>query len=119
MTAFDCVAALAAYHAALDARDLARVEQMLAPGARYMSAGIGDVEGRATIMQSLRDYFANCPDHQAFDDELEAVSSHVALSHWRLRATNRETGQHVERHGIEKVTFTADGLICRIDVKDH
>ncbi len=109
---------LAAYHAALDAHDLTGVEEMLAANARYISVSLGDVRGRPAIMQSLRDYFATNPDHQAFDDKLEQRDNHTAISHWHLRATNKITGAIIERNGVEIVTFDANGLITLIDVRD-
>lgn len=112
------VARLAAYHAALDAHDLVAVEGMLDPHVRYISVGLGNVCGKAAVMQSLRDYFATNPDHQAFDDHVEQQDDHTAISHWWLRATNKITGVVTEREGIEIVTFDPTGLITLIDVRD-
>jgi ketosteroid isomerase-like protein len=112
------VACLAAYHAALDAHDLVAVERMLSPDIHYISVGLGDIRGKAAVMQSLRDYFGMNPDHQAFDDYLEQHDDHTAISRWRLRATNKITGAVTERAGIEIVTFDATGLIAVIDVRD-
>ncbi len=109
---------LAAYHTALDAHDFAAVERMLAPNVRYTSVGIGDVQGREAVMQSLRNYFATNPDHQAFDDKLEQRDEYTAVSHWHLRATNKVTGVETVRSGVEVVTFDAERLIVMIDVQD-
>lgn len=116
---FDPAAALVHYHALLDAHDVNGVARLLAPEVHYVSAGLGDVTGREAVLQSMRDYFATCPDHQAFDDEVKALSPRVAQSLWRLRGTNRHTGVVVERHGIETVTFDADGLVLSILVEDR
>jgi ketosteroid isomerase-like protein len=112
------IARLAAYHAALDSRDFSRIEAMLAPDARYVSVGLGDISGRDQIMRTMRDYFDRNPDHQSFDDELEQRDNHTAISHWRLRATNKFNGEVVVRAGVEIVTFTDEGLIALIDVRD-
>jgi ketosteroid isomerase-like protein len=118
LTSMTPITRLAAYHTALDARDFPRVASMLAPDARYVSVGLGDVVGRDAIMRAMRDYFERNPDHQSFDDELEQRDSHTAISHWRLRATNKVTGEVVMRTGVETVTFTDEGLIAMIDVRD-
>jgi ketosteroid isomerase-like protein len=112
------IARLAAYHTALDSRDFARVEAMLAPDARYVSVGLGDIAGSEAIIRAMRDYFERNPDHQAFDDELEQRDNYTAISRWRLRATNKVTGEIVMREGVETVTFTDEGLIAMIDVRD-
>jgi ketosteroid isomerase-like protein len=112
------VARLAAYHAFLDARDFLRVETMLAPDARYVSVGLGDIVGREAIMRAMRDYFDRNPDHQSCDDELEQRDTQTAISYWRLRATNKISGEVVMRSGVETVTFNQDGLIAAIDVRD-
>jgi ketosteroid isomerase-like protein len=112
------IARLAVYHAALDARDFSRIEAMLAPDARYVSVGLGDILGREAIMHAMRNYFDRNPDHQSFDDELEQRDNHTAVSRWRLRATNKVTGEVVMRAGLETVTFNDEGLIVMIDVRD-
>jgi ketosteroid isomerase-like protein len=109
---------LIAYHAALDLRDFSRVEAMLAPDARYVSVGLGDIIGCDAIMRAMRDYFDSHPDHQSFDDELDQSNNHTAISRWRLQATNKVTGEVVMRQGLETVTFTDEGLIALIDVRD-
>lgn len=115
---FDPSQALVTYHAALDAQDLKTVATWLAPDARYVSVGLGDVIGRDAIIAAMEKYFANSPDHQAFDDAVRTVSPLVAESEWRLKATNKVTGAVVERRGRETVTFTADGKIINISVED-
>jgi ketosteroid isomerase-like protein len=112
------IARLAAYHTALDSRDFPRVGAMLAPDARYVSVGLGNIVGREAIIRAMQNYFERSPDHQSFDDELEQRDNHTAISRWRLRATNKVTGEVVMRQGVETVTFTDEGLIAMIDVRD-
>jgi len=116
---FDPAATLVRYHTALDGKDLATVEKMLAPNARYVSVGIGDVHGRDAILESMRTYFANLPDQQAFDDEVAATGPRQAKCHWQLTATNLKTGAVVKRHGTEVIDFDDAGLIVLISVKDE
>lgn len=116
---FDPAAALVRYHALLDAHDVDGVAGLLAPEVRYRSVGLGDVKGREAVLQSMREYFATSPDHQAFDDAVMATGPREAQSLWRLRGTNKRTGVVVERHGIETVTFDENGLVLTIDVEDR
>ena len=116
---FDPAKALVSYHAALDGQDLKAVAAYLAPDARYVSVGLGDVTGRDAILAAMAKYFEASADHQAFDDVVRAVSSHVAESKWRLRATNKITGEVIERRGLETVRFNGDGNIVLISVEDR
>lgn len=115
---FDPAKALVDYHAALDRQDLQAVAAWLAADARYVSDGLGDVSGRDAIIAAMQTYFASSPDHQAFDDAVRAVSPTIAVSEWRLRATNKVTGVVQERRGLETVTFDATGKIIAIEVED-
>jgi ketosteroid isomerase-like protein len=58
---FDPAKALVSYHAALDGQDLKAVAAYLAPDARYVSVGLGDVTGRDAILAAMAKYFeASC-----------------------------------------------------------
>lgn len=116
---FDPVAALVAFHKALDSFDVAGVSRMMAWDATYDSPGLGQVKGRDAITASMASYFATSPDHQAWDDEVFATGPRSAGCRWRLRATNKQTGVVVERHGTEAITFNKYGLITSVVVKDE
>jgi ketosteroid isomerase-like protein len=111
---------LIAYHAALNDLDLAAVEAMFSEDAEYVSPGLnGAVVGRAAIMRGMREYFAECADQQAVDEEVSALAPNVVQSVWRLEATSSKTGKPVHRKGREIVTFNSAGLISRVEVFDN
>jgi hypothetical protein len=116
---FDPVAALLRYHQAIDAHDIDAVESALALSARYESLGLGAVQGRAEIVAAMRRYFDGHPDHQSWDDEVMATGPRSARSLWKLKATNKLTGQVVLRHGTEDIEFDAHGNILSVIVKDE
>jgi hypothetical protein len=116
---FDPVTALQRYHQAIDAHDIDAVESMLAETARYESAGLGVVEGRAEIVAAIRRYFDGHPDHQSWDDEVMPTGPSSARSLWRLKATNKVTGQVVMRHGTEDIEFDEAGKILQVIVRDE
>jgi hypothetical protein len=116
---FDPVAALQRYHQAIDAHDIDVVESALALSARYESSGLGAVQGRAEIIAAMRRYFDGHPDHQSWDDEVQATGPLTARSLWKLKATNKVTGQVILRHGTEDIEFDADGKICSVIVRDE
>jgi ketosteroid isomerase-like protein len=115
---FDPVAALVAFHAALDGRDDEALAKRLAPDAIYQSPGVGTLTGRERIVETIRHYFETLPDQQAWNDEVSRVSGRVAQCAWHLRATNRLTGKVVERRGIETVTFNDAGEVLSVVVED-
>jgi ketosteroid isomerase-like protein len=115
---FDPVAALVAYHAALDAHDVDKVESLMAENAVYESAAIGVVEGRAAIIAAMRKYFTAHKDHHAWDDSVKATGPYSAHAVWQLTATNNASGEKYHRRGTEEVTFEGDGKVLRVFVVD-
>jgi uncharacterized protein (TIGR02246 family) len=117
---FDPVKQLVIYHDAINALDFAAIDAFFAEDAVYVSGGVGGrIEGREAIMAAFRSYFATYPDQVAEDAETEAVGDHAARAVWRLTASHSETGEKLARTGEETVTFSADGRIVRVDVRDY
>jgi ketosteroid isomerase-like protein len=116
---FDPVAALMAYHAALDAHDVDKVESLMAENAVYESVAVDRVEGRDAITAAMRKYFAAHADHHAWDDSVELVAANAARSVWQLTATDSASGEKYHRRGEEVVTFDADGRVLRVQVTDY
>lgn len=118
-TAFDPVAALKHYHAAIDALDFEAIEACFAPEACYVSDGVGSiVVGCGAIMAAFRGYFALYGDQVSKDEEVAALSPRSAWSRWRLEATHAVSGVRLIRSGEETVHFDAEGRIVRVEVKD-
>lgn len=116
---FDPVAALIAYHAALDAHDVDKVETLMAENAVYESVAVGKVEGRDAITAAMRKYFATHIDHKAWDERVEQVAPNAARSVWQLTATNSANGENYHRRGEEVVTFDTVGKVVRVQVTDY
>jgi SnoaL-like domain len=114
---FDPVAALVAYHAALDAHDVDKVETLMAVNATYESAGIGLVEGRDAITSAMRKYFAAHSDHKAWDDQVEATGPCSARAAWQVKATTT-AGEKFHRNGLEDVWFDDHGKVVAVKVTD-
>lgn len=115
----DLLARLAAYHQALQPFDAAKVAAFFAPDATYHSPGIGrPLSGRDEIVAAFSSYFARFPNQISTDDRIEVTGPLSLRSHWRLVATDQETGQTVERQGTEDFEFAPSGLIARVVVHD-
>lgn len=117
--AFDPVAALKRYHAAIDVLDFEAIEACFAPDAEYASDGVGAiVVGRDAIMAAFRSYFAFYGDQTSKDETVAALSRRSAWSRWRLEATHSVSGARLSRSGEETVHFDANGRIAKVEVKD-
>lgn len=116
---FDPVAALARYHADLNALDWPRIAAAFAPDATYVSNGVGALAGREAILSAFRAWFTEYPDQVADDDRVEATGPLSARTVWRLAATNSRTGRRLERRGTETAEFDPEGRITRIEVTDE
>jgi len=104
---------LAAYTAALNRYDLDAVEQMFAADAAYVSPGIGgEITGRAAIMAAFREYFRQHTDQVNKDEDVLQMDEHTLQSRWHLKSAKSN------RSGRQRITFTAAGLIARIEVED-
>lgn len=115
---FDPVAAMQAYHAAIEKRDLKYIGAALARDAVYQSKGLGPVSGRDAILAAMEGYFTKYPDSKAWDTSVAEESRWVAVCEWQLRATDLTTGKPVSRHGKERVSFGMNGLIKSVEVED-
>jgi ketosteroid isomerase-like protein len=115
---FDPVFALKKYHAAIEARDLTSIAEMLVEDAVYQSKGLGPVKGRSAIVAAMESYFDNHPDHRALDTSVSADGPLAATSSWQLCATNKASGISISRQGRERISFNADGMISAVDVED-
>ena len=98
------------YVSASNAHDIAAIGPMLAQDCRYVSTGVGEHKGKAAILAMMEGFFAGNPDvhwsvpayHMEAPD-LVAFEIAITLS-----------GKTLE--GLEKISFTDDGLITCIEV---
>jgi len=104
---------LAAYTAALNRYDLDAVERMFTADAVYVSPGVGgELKGRPTIMAAFRAYFRQHTDQMNKDEDVRLMDEHTLQSRWHLKSAKSN------RSGRQRITFTAAGLIARIEVED-
>lgn len=116
---FDPAAALARYHAGLNALDWPAIEAAFAEAATYVSNGVGALTGRDAILAAFRAYFAEYSDQVATDERIEAMGPRSARAVWTLTATSVRSGRVSKRSGVEMIDFDAEGRILRVDVVDE
>ena len=87
------------------------------PEATYRSSQFGLFEGLVQIRDMMTGFFATYPDVHWTVDDYRAESDDSASFEFTMRASNAETGQSVERRGLETITFTEEGLIRHVEVE--
>ena len=85
--------------------------------ATYRSSQFGMFEGLDQIRDMMTGFFTTFPDVHGTVDAYCAESDDTASFEFTMRASNAETGQAVERRGLETITFTDEGLIRHIEVE--
>lgn len=90
---------------------------MFDPDATYRSSQFGLFEGLEQIREMMTGFFTTYPDVQWTVDAYRADSDDTASFQFTMRASNVDTGQVVERRGLETIRFTKEGLISHVEVE--
>ncbi len=96
---------------------LDEVFPMFDPEATYRSSQFGLFEGLDQIREMMAGFFATFPDVHWTVDAYRADSDDTVSFEFTMKASNAETGQPVERRGLETISFTENGLIRHIEVE--
>ena len=108
---------LAKHYVALsNARDLARIKSLFAADATYHSAFFGEYRGSEAIHVMMIEFFGRFPDAHWEVAKYRSSGNDGAEFGFVMTGTNASTGEHVQRHGLEQIFFTPEGLIRHIAV---
>lgn len=105
------------YVAASNAHDLDRVEAMFAEDAEYHSTGVGSHAGRAAIRGMMERFFATYPDVRWAAEDYHLTDGNGVTFDFIMTAMPADGSDGIERRGMERLFFTPDGLIRRIEVE--
>ncbi|MBX3615682.1 nuclear transport factor 2 family protein [Nitrosomonas sp.] len=96
--------------------DLARIQPLFAADATYHSAFFGEFQGRDIIYSMMAGFFTRFPDaHWEVSGYREIENNGVEFA-FTMTGSDTESGKKVERHGLERIFFTIEGLIRHIAV---
>ncbi len=104
------------YVALSNLHDLARIQPLFAIDASYHSAFFGEFQGRDIISSMMAGFFARFTDaHWEVPSYREIENNGVEFA-FTMTGSDAESGGKVERHGVERIYFTTEGLIRHIAV---
>lgn len=105
------------YVAQSNAHDLVEIQKMFLDNASYESAYTGAFEGRDSIADMMKGFFERIPDVEWRVESYADVEENVVEFAFVMCGTDRDSGQRIERRGVERIRFTDSGRICHIDVR--
>jgi hypothetical protein len=108
-----------AYVALSNAHRLEFILPMFADKATYHSPHVGEFEGRDAIGEMMANFFARFPDVRWNVLEYRCTEKGVARFKFEMFATEALTGKSIERRGAERIEFTDEGHISRLEVKSQ
>lgn len=92
------------------------IERLFAADAAYYSEFFGEYRGSAAIHEMMIGFFNRFPNaHWEVPGYREIENNGVEFD-FKMSGSDAESGEKVNRCGLERIYFTADGLIQRIVV---
>ena len=116
MTESELVALSKAYVALSNAHRLEFISPMFSLGAVYRSSAVGEFSGKAEIENMMRSFFAKFPNVHWRAKDYRVAENNTVQFDFTMTATNVETGEVIQRTGIEKIQYNIDDLICYLEV---
>ena len=110
------IALARAYVALSNAHRVDLILATLADTVTYLSANVGRFEGGDAIGAMMAGFFARFPDVGWVVGEYRHAGDGTVEFDFVMKATDAESGESIERKGLETIAFSDDGFISRIDV---
>ena len=95
---------------------LDQIKPLFAADATYHSAFFGGFQGVDAIYAMMTGFFTRFPDACWEVAAYEAIENNGVAFTFIMAGTDTATGERVRRHGLERIYFTAEGLIQHIEV---
>ena len=110
------IALAQAYVALSNAHRVDLIRPMLADAVTYHSVNVGRFEGGDAIGEMMTGFFARFPDVAWDVGEYRCAGDGTVEFHFVMTATDADSGESIERAGLETIAFTDEGFISRIEV---
>jgi hypothetical protein len=115
----ECIELAKAYVALSNAHALKFIFPMFVESSIYQSSSVGSYHGRSDIENMMTGFFAGFPDVFWQVPEFHYANGGLVEFKFVMTATNAQSGELIERNGLETIQFTDDGFISRIQVDTH
>jgi NADH:ubiquinone oxidoreductase subunit D len=106
-----------AYIALSNAHKLEFVVPVFSVDAIYRSPNVGVFDGRDAIRTMMTGFFTRYSDTYWDARNFHRTKDRNVQFDFELTATEVETGEKIQRTGVEELEFTSEGLIFRLEVR--
>lgn len=115
MTDLESIELAKAYVALSNAHRIELILPMFAAEAVYTSSAVGEFVGPIAIGDMMQGFFKNYPDVFWLAENYR-FDNHRVTFDFGLQATAVNSGEHLQRQGIERIEFDRHGLIKKLVV---
>ena len=105
-----------AYVALSNAHALDFILPMFNDSANYQSSSIGEFTGRKAIGEMMGDFFKRFPNVHWQVASYQRTKENLVEFEFIMTASDAQSGDKIERRGLEQIEFSDDGFISRISV---
>ncbi|WBA81257.1 nuclear transport factor 2 family protein [Endozoicomonas sp. GU-1] len=116
MTNDEQIEAARAYIALSNAHRLDWISQMFDESASYYSAFLGDFQGKAAILDMMTAFFSKIPDVNWHVNSYRSLDGCCVELEFVRSGTDIASDESVNVPGVERIFFSNEGLISRIEV---
>lgn len=116
MTNDEQIEAARAYVALSNAHRLDWISPMFDESASYYSAFLGDFLGKAAILDMMTTFFSKIPDVSWYVNSYRSLNGCCVELEFVRTGTDPDSDESVNVPGIERIFFSNEGLISRIEV---
>ena len=118
MTEIEATELARAYVALSNAHRVDLIGPMFADDAVYYSSAVGEYQGVESISDMMQAFFARYPDVFWLSEDFRYASNRVSFSFsFSLQAIDAQSGNSLQRRGIEHIDFDPQGRIKRLEVQ--
>ena len=107
-----------AYVARSNTHRLELIVPLFTINATYHSPHVGEFKGKDSIGQMMADFFSRFPDAHWKARSYRCKGLRAIEFEFVMNATEAQSGNSIERSGVESIEFTLEGLISRLEVSN-
>lgn len=116
MTEIETIELARAYVSLSNAHRIGLILPMFSDDAVYTSSAVGEFTGTEAIGDMMQGFFSAYPDVFWLAENYRHEDHRVTFD-FSLQATAADSGEHLQRFGVERIEFDETGLIRKLEVK--